>query len=46
MRTIKYDSRPDKQKLVGIIKENYITRYNIKQRENIYTLSQRNLWKN
>lgn len=46
MRTIKYDSRPDKQTLVGIIKENYITRYNIKQRENIYTLSQRNLWKN
>lgn len=43
MRTIKYDSRPDKQKLVGIIKENYITRDNIKQRENISTLSQRNL---
>lgn len=43
MRTIKYDNRPDKQKLVGIIKENYITRYNIKQRENISTLSQRNL---
>lgn len=45
MRTIKQDSRPDKQKLLSIRKEKYITRYNIKQRENRYTSVQRNLKK-
>lgn len=43
MRIIKYDSRPDKQKLLSIRKEKYITRYNIKQRENKYTSAQKNL---